>query len=58
MYQFSNIHIFVKVLQNIEHFEVKVEKAVKHTHVEVICVWVINHLNEINNIRMIQHFHY
>jgi pyruvate-formate lyase-activating enzyme len=27
------------------------------THVEVIRLWVINHLDEINYIRMFQHFH-
>jgi hypothetical protein len=33
------------------------KEVAKYTHVEVISVWVINHLNEIDYIRMIQHFH-
>lgn len=28
-----------------------------NTHIKVICAWVINHLNEIDYIWMVQHFH-
>lgn len=28
-----------------------------NTHIKVIGVWIINHLNEVNNIRVAQHFH-
>lgn len=32
-------------------------KKKKNTHVEVICGRIIDHLNEIDYIRMFQHFH-
>lgn len=33
------------------------DKEYGSTHVEVICGWIINHLNEINYIWMVQNFH-
>jgi len=33
------------------------KKLVLSTHIEVIRLWVINHLNEIDYIRMFHHFH-
>lgn len=35
----------------------KGKKVAINTHIEVICAWVINHLNEIDYIWMVQHFH-
>lgn len=33
------------------------EKVSINTHVEIINVWIINHLNEVYNIWMFQQFH-
>lgn len=34
------------------------KKVSTSTHVEVVCKWVINHLNKFHYIGMFQHFHY
>ena len=44
-------------LQELSSLNNKTKKLALGTHVEVIRLWIINHLNEIDYIRMFHHFH-